>query len=178
MKKTIVFLCAAFALLCVSFNASAQFAAPIMRHGTDLVDQNGHKLTDNEIIDLVGADIYGETVVGARKQMRAGTGLIIGGGVTLAAGLAGCFYAGYEFGQSGMTDVKEYMKQNETVAGIYFASYAVSAVGALALGGGLAFHFVGKSRLNWAEEQCNDAISHVILDFGPTANGAGLVLRF
>ena len=178
MKKIIVFLSAAFALLCVSFNASAQFAAPILRHGTDLVDQTGHALTDNEIIDLVGADIYGETVVGARKQMRAGTGLIIGGGVTLAAGIAGAAFIGYRYYMSDSKNFKDYIAQNSSDAAVYLASSAVSAVGALCLGGGLAFHFVGKSRLNWVEEQCNDAISQVILDFGPTANGAGLVLRF
>ena len=63
------------ALLCLTQNANAQYA----RKGADLVSQNGFTLSDPEIISIVGNDVFDQTVIGARKQYKAGKGLITGG---------------------------------------------------------------------------------------------------
>ena len=65
----------------------AQFAGPIVRKDANLVDRNGNILSDEDIIGLVGSDIFEETVVGARRQLRAGKGLLIGGAAGIGTGL-------------------------------------------------------------------------------------------
>ena len=51
------------ALLCLTQNAHAQYA----RKGADLVSQNGFTLSDQEIINIVGNDVFDQTVIGALR---------------------------------------------------------------------------------------------------------------
>ena len=89
------------ALLCLTQNANAQYA----RKGADLVSQNGFTLSDQEIISIVGNDVFDQTVVGARKQYKAGKSLITGGVLGICAGLAGAVYTGYKAGKAGYNDL-------------------------------------------------------------------------
>ena len=76
------------ALLCFGAqNVSAQYASPIVRKGADLVDRNGTPLTDSQIAEIVGTDVYTQTVVGARKQVKAGRALIWGGAAGMTVGV-------------------------------------------------------------------------------------------
>ena len=89
------------AFLCLAQSANAQYA----RKGADLVNQNGVVLSDQDIIDLVGGNIFDETVIGARKQYKAGKSLITGGLVG-SMGNAGsfvnvCEYAGLQGSAEG-----------------------------------------------------------------------------
>ena len=90
------------ALLCLTQNANAQYA----RDGYHIVNQNGVALSNQEIIDLVGVDVYEQTVLGAWKQYKAGKSLITGGIIGIGAGLAGAFVTGYQAGKAGYNDLQ------------------------------------------------------------------------
>ena len=74
------------AFLCLTQNANAQYVQ-IHRDGAGFVDNAGITLSDQELIDLVGDDVYFDTVVGARKQYNAGRRLIRGGAISAGIGL-------------------------------------------------------------------------------------------
>jgi hypothetical protein len=95
------------ALLCLTQNANAQYA----RKGADLVSQNGVVLSDQDIVNLVGSDVFEQTVVGARKQYKAGKSLITGGIIGIGAGLAGAFVTGYKAGKAGYNDMQTSLKR-------------------------------------------------------------------
>ena len=50
------------------------------------MNQDGRRLSDDELIDLIGEDIYFNTVVGARKQYNVGRKLLVGGLIGMGAG--------------------------------------------------------------------------------------------
>ena len=82
MRKIAILCGLVAAFLCIAQSANAQYA----RKGANLVDQNKVVLSDQALIMLVGNDIYEQTVIGARKQYKAGNGLIWGGVAGIAAG--------------------------------------------------------------------------------------------
>ena len=178
MKKLFVICVLLVASLGFAQEVKAQYAGPITRQDANLVDQSGHILTDSEIIGLVGNDIFEETVVGARRQLQAGKALIIGGAAGIGTGLVFAVFSGVE-----MAKCRDNARNNRSYnygpgAGLYLCSVAFTSLGTLALGGGIAFRSIGKSRLGWVANQCNPASGSVTLEWTATPAGAGIVMRF
>ena len=156
------------ALLCLTQNANAQYA----RKGADLVSQNGFTLSDQEIISIVGNDVFDQTVVGARKQYKAGKGLITGGVLGICAGLAGAVYTGYN------NDLTTAVGDDASIAALYLGSTALTSAGGAALSGGIILKTIGKKRLDWVAEEVNRVSGNVTLNVGATPNGFGIALNF
>ena len=72
MRKALILCGFVAAFLCLAQNANAQIAGPIHRDGAFLADQRGNILSNQEVLTLVGQDIYNQTYVGAQKQRKAG----------------------------------------------------------------------------------------------------------
>jgi len=185
MKKLFVICVLLAASLGFAQEAKAQFAGPITRQKANLVDQSGHILTDSEIIGLVGNDIFEETVVGARRQLKAGKGLIIGGAAGIGTGLVFAVFTGVAMANNSAQydrDMRDGRRDDFYTYGyapaLYFCSVAFTSLGLTALGGGIAFRAIGKSRLGWVAEQCNPRSGGVTLEWSATPAGAGIVMRF
>ena len=162
------------ALLCLTQNANAQYA----RKGADLVSQNGVVLSDQDIVNLVGSDVFEQTVVGARKQYKAGKSLITGGIIGIGAGLAGAFVTGYKAGKAGYNDMQTALSDDGSIAALYLASAAAASIGSAALTGGIVMKIIGNKRLDWVSEEANRVSGNVSLNVGATPNGMGIVLNF
>ena len=178
MKKLFVICVLLAASLGFAQEARAQFAGPITRQDANLVDQSGHILTDSEIIALVGNDIYEETVVGARRQLQAGKALIIGGAASIGTGLVFAVFSGVEMARNRQNYRNNRSYNFGPGAGLYLCSVAFTSLGTLALGGGVAFRSIGKSRLGWVANQCNPASGSVTLEWSANPAGAGFVMHF
>lgn len=162
------------ALLCLTQNANAQYA----RKGADLVSQNGVTLSDQDIMNIVGNDVFDQTVIGARKQYKAGKGLITGGIIGIGAGLAGAFITGYKAGKAGYNDLETALSNDGSIAAMYLASTAAASLGSAALSGGIILKTIGKKRLDWVSEEANRASANVSLNVGAAPHGMGIVLNF
>ena len=162
------------ALLCLTQNANAQYA----RKGADLVSQNGVVLSDQDIVNLVGSDVFEQTVVGARKQYKAGKSLITGGIIGIGAGLAGAFVTGYKAGKAGYNDMQTALSDDGSIAALYLASAAAASLGSAALTGGIVMKIIGNKRLDWVSEEADRVSGNVSLNVGATPNGMGIVLNF
>ena len=160
------------AFLCFAQNAEAQYA----RKGANLVDPAGTVLSDQAIINAVGNDIYEQTVIGARKQYKAGKALITGGILGVGAGVAGAVLTGVKIGKAGYSDVETAVQQDPAIAAMYLGSTAIMSLGFTAISGGIVFKTIGKKRLNWVADQANGV--NMTYQFGPTPNGMGLSVRF
>ena len=172
MKKIAILCGLVAAFLCFAQNADAQYA----RKGANLVDPAGIVLSDQAIINAVGNDIYEQTVIGARKQYKAGKALITGGFLGIGAGVAGSILTGVKIGKAGYSDVETAVQQDPSIAALYLGSSAIMSLGFTAISGGIVFKTIGKKRLNWVADQANGA--DLTYQFGPTPNGMGLTLRF
>ena len=53
------------AFLCIVQSANAQYATSLHRAKGNLVDSRGLILSDNDVLNLIGDEIYNETYVGA-----------------------------------------------------------------------------------------------------------------
>lgn len=174
MKRFAILCGLVAAFLCLAQNANAQYA----RKGADLVDQNKVVLSDQDIINLVGNDVFDQTVVGARKQYKAGKGLITGGIIGIGAGLAGAFITGYKAGKAGYNDLETALSNDGSIAAMYLASTAAASLGGAALSGGIILKTIGKKRLDWVSEEANRVSGNVSLNVGATPHGMGIVLNF
>ena len=186
MKK-IQFLCGLVAaFLGLAQNANAQYIPnQIHRDGAGFVDEHHRALSDGELIDAVGLDIYEETILGARKQYSAGRKLITGGAIGMGAGLLGTLTgvalvaAGgatyYEYGQTRY----EIYDEGYAVAGAAFLLLGASALaaGSAALTAGIPLKVIGQSRLNWVENDYNERQAYT-LHVGAAPHGVGLTLNF
>ena len=184
MKKLLVFCILLAACMGFSQEVKAQFSGPIVRKDANLVDRNGSILTDEDIIGLVGQDIFEETVVGARRQLRAGKGLIIGGAAGIGTGLVFAVFTGVAMANNSaqhdrdMRDGRRDVYTYGYAPALYFCSVAFTSLGLTALGGGIAFRAIGKGRLGWVADQCNSHKTVATLEWSATPAGAGLVMRF
>ena len=182
-----------FFVICILLAASlgfaqemkAQFAGPIVRKDANLVDRNGNILSDEDIIGLVGSDVFEETVVGARRQLKAGKGLIIGGAAGIGIGLVFAVFTGVAMANNSAQydrDMRDGRRDDFYTYGyapaLYFCSVAFTSLGLTALGGGIAFRAIGKGRLGWVADQCNSHKTVATLEWSATPAGAGLVMRF
>ena len=180
--KRITILCGLVAaLLCLTQNASAQYA----RKGANIVDKSGYILSDSQLINIVGQDVFDQTVVGARKQYKAGKKLIWGGVAGIVAGIAGSVYSIVKLNDAGYTnvdltspdDLKVILDNDPSIAFMYLGSSALVGVGGTAFTAGVVLKTIGKKRLNWVEDQANAARGYS-LNVGATPNGMGLYLTF
>ena len=194
MKKIAILCGLVAALLCLAQRANAQYVQ-IHRDGAGFVDNRGMHLSNQEIRDLVGEDVYFDTVVGAQKQYRIGRNLIRGGAITAGAGLVSALtgvaliaansedrlvvhndpqYYGYR--ERVYTDEDEFA----TATGALFlvGGYLAMFTGATLLEVGIPLKIIGQSRLNWVENDYNDYSRNVSLHVGAAPNGVGLTLKF
>ena len=175
MKKFAIVCGFVAALLCFSAqNASAQYASPIVRKGADLVDRNGVALTESQIIEIVGADVYNQTVAGAHKQVKTGRGLIWGGAAGMAVGAAATV-TGVVLANT-VRDVKGELMKDQGIA-IALVGGVVAGLGSLAFNIGMPLYFIGSGRLNWVANQATNAVSYNY-KFGLTPNGVGFAMNF
>ena len=189
--KRFAFLCGLVAaLICLTQRAEAQYIQ-IHRDGAGFVDDRGAALSNQEVRDLVGDDVYFDTVVGASKQYRIGGNLIRSGAITLGAGLlsalsgAALFVAnGPESPSSRYSQYQErpYYERDEAAytggALLLAGGYVAMFVGGALLEAGVPLRIIGQSRLNWVENDFNDNSRNVSLHVGTAPHGVGLTLRF
>lgn len=129
---------------------------------------SGRRLSDQELHDLIGDAMYYETYLSAQRQRRVGLPFVIAGAGVMAAGVA------------LSTTYAIVSKQNDPFDDPPFvAGEIIAGVGSLALGAGIAFHFIGKGRLKWIAEDCNRRNGYAtVWQFGSTPNGIGLSIQF
>ena len=193
MKKIVILAIAAAAFIASSVVANAQYRpSSLSRHLAGFEDENGHELTDQEVFQLIGEDIYNETYRGASKQYKTGRTLIIVGAATAGAGLVGtiagavatvnAMYQGhvttYQTKNGQHVIMNYYYTAAPAVVG--FAGGVVLLTGGVAcLSAGIPLNVIGKKRLEWiANEYNHQAVSGANLRFGLTNYGAGVVLNF
>ena len=182
MKKVLILSGLVAAFLCLAQNANAQYAGPIHREGANLADQRGNILTDQEVLTLIGQDIYDQTYVGAQKQRKAGKALIwsgagglVGGTVLYGVGLSKI--AGEVNQNSSKDEIQTALEKHPGSAGMVLGGTLLMAAGAIALDAGIPLAIIGKKRLNWIADDYN-ARKGVAYQVGATPNGVGIALRF
>ena len=178
--KRIALLCGIIAaLVCLTQSASAQYA----RKGANIVDKSGYVLADSQLINIVGQDVFDQTVVGARKQIKSGNGLLWGGILGIAGGIAGAVFTGVKMNEAGYTqisgydDIKDLVENDPGIAAMYLGSTALMSLGGTAFTAGVVLKTIGKKRLNWVKDQANAAKGYS-LNVGTTPNGMGLYVTF
>ncbi len=184
MKKVLILCGIAATFLCLTQTANAQYLPDrIHRDGADFVDGRGRTLSDADLIEAVGADVFEETVIGARKQYRAGRTLLISGIAGLGAGVTGLLVgaglvAAAEPRQSSNGDVY-FQDEDMAIAGggVVLLASVVTALGGTALSAGIPLKVIGQSRLNWVENSYNERQA-ASFHLGATPNGVGLAVRF
>ena len=190
MKKIAILCGLVAALLCLTQSAKAQYIQ-IHRDGAGFVDNRGVALSNQEVHDLVGDDVYFDTVVGASKQYRVGGNLIRSGAITLGAGLLSAL-GGAALLVSNSPDSpssryyqyqeRPYYEGDEAAfaggAVLLTGGYIAMFVGGALLEAGIPLRIIGQSRLNWVENDFNDNVSNVSLHVGAAPHGVGLTLRF
>ena len=183
MRNLTIFCGLVAAFLCLAQNANAQYLpAQIHRDGDGFVDEHRRGLSDSELIDAIGIDIFEDTVIGARKQYNAGRKLITGGAIAAGAGLLSWL--------GGMASIAAAGATQRSNGELYFEDDALAVGGALmivsggiamslgscALSAGIPLKVIGQSRLNWVENDYNDR--NYSLHVGAAPHGVGLTLNF
>jgi hypothetical protein len=183
--KRIAILCGmAAAFLCLSQNAKAQYLPDrIHREKDHFVNESGAVLSDQELIDAVGADIFHETIEGARKQYRTGQKLFVSGLAGVGVGIVGIVGGSAIIGAAGPHQVADQQVTFDdedlalTGAAVLTIGTIATVLGGTALTVGIPFKAVGQSRLNWVENDYNERQGYT-LRLGATPHGAGLTLNF
>ena len=172
------------AFLCLAQNANAQYLpGQIHREKAAFVDEHGRELSDSELIDAIGADVFEQTVVGARKQYKAGRSLLISGIASMGVGMAGMLGGAALIGSAGPHENANHQyyfddEQKAATGGAFvLIGSLVTALGGTALSAGIPLKSIGQSRLNWVENDYNERRGHA-LHVGATPNGIGLALKF
>lgn len=187
------------ALLCSAgcWTASAQWAPESLNYGWGHLRDGKHKLSDLEVQEIIGQDIYQQTYVSARKQYKAGLGLLIGGG---AVSLGGMIITGRsesfvkdkgkkaiwtlvkESWNKGEIDGSHMDQAAEDIAkGLvwYFCGAGISYVGTIVLRVGIPIFIVGSKRLDWIADDYNERHQQTpVLEMTATPYGPGLRLSF
>ena len=184
MKKALILSGLVAAFLCLTQNANAQYLpAQIHRDGASFVDERGRTLSDSELIDAVGVDIFTETVIGARKQYTAGRKLLVSGIAGLGVGVAGILGGTAIVAAAGphknANDEIYFDDEDKAMTGgaVILLGSVAAALGGTALSIGIPLKAIGQSRLNWVENDYNERQGSA-LHLGATPNGVGLALRF
>ena len=151
-----------------------------------LVDEHGHKLSDREVLEAIGDEIYDETYRGACKQYKAGNALIKGGVAGMIAGsaisltslvlsLTGEIVINPETYEVKQVDPSTAIGLIGVGSGLY-----VSMLGAVVLSAGIPLKTIGYKRLSWVAENYNESQDrrNYSLRFGAGKYGTGLVVNF
>ncbi len=156
MKRFLILCGLVAALMCLAQNANAQYA----RKGANIVDPQGKVLSDKSLAELVGNDIYEQTVIGARKQFKAGKKLITGGIIGIGVGFAGVVAAAVKMQDAGYEgDWEAAIENDPSVAGLYLLGAGATSLGCSAVSAGIVLKTIGKKRLNWVADQCGVGIA-------------------
>ena len=156
--KHIISIITIIILSAITFTANAQYANRIHRDKMSFVTDKGVRLSDNELIDIIGMDTFSETVIGARDQYHAGCNLIWGGSLALFSGII-CL----------VNDVPD------SDFGAFLTSTFIYG-GCATIDAGIVLFIIGKSRLNWVESYANS--KNYSVNVGPTSNGFGISMKF
>ena len=169
----------------LTHNANAQYLpAQIHRDRADFVDNRGVVLSDQELIGLIGEDVFFDTVVGARKQYTVGRKLVVSGAAGLGVGLAGILGGTAMIAAAGPTQENDgtvYFENDDLAVGgaaVMILGSIATALGGTALSIGIPFKAIGQGRLNWVENEYNDRARNYSLHVGSAPHGMGLTLTF
>ena len=177
MKRITLFLCLLMAFLCIAQSANAQYATSLHREKGNLVDGRGLILSDNEVLNLIGEEIYNETYVGAKKQCKAGRALIWSGAAGMLAGAGMMLYGQYLFTDSPYMDGLGTKTQGIVGYALCWGGLLLELTGSAALDAGVPLAIIGKKRLDWVADNYNGGVN-LTYHVGATPNGFGLTLRF
>ena len=184
MRRILIISGLVAAFLSLAQNANAQYRpARIHRDRADFVDEYRRILSDSELIDAVGVDIYEETIIGARKQYTMGRKLVVSGVAGLGVGIAGIVGGAAIIASAGphknANDEVYFDDEDKAATGglVAVIGSVATALGGTALTVGIPLKVIGQSRLNWVENDYNDR-QRISLNVGATPNGIGLALRF
>ena len=185
MKKILIISGIIAAFLCLSQNADAQYRPnQIHRDGASFVDGRGQTLSDSELIDAIGENIFQETVIGARKQYTVGRKLLISGIAGTGVGVAGILGGAALIAAAGphqnTNNEVHFDDPDKAEAGAVVLALGTiaTALGGTALSAGIPLKVIGQSRLNWVENDFNERSHDVTARFGATPSGVGLAVRF
>jgi len=130
-------------------------------HG-DVVTAGGRKLSEYELDEIFGPDLY-DSVKGGMRMRNVGKGLLIPGAICLGASLA--------FVIAGSVEANADM----VLAGSVLTVFGVPLTAA-----GVPLYCVGKGRAKRAVSEYNAMYGHreVSFNVGPTRNGFGVYLSF
>ena len=191
MKKIIVLVIAAVAFIASSVVANAQYRpSALSQHRAGFEDENGHTLTDQEVFELIGEDVYNQTYVGATKQYKTGKILTIVGAATTGVGLVGTIagsvatayaiengHVTYET-KNGKRVVKDFDNKAALAAVGFAGGVALLAAGDICLSVGIPLQIIGKKRLDWIATEYNHSNYSANIRFGAGQYGTGVVLSF
>ena len=183
--KRIAILCGLVAaFLSFAQSAKAQYLpTQIHRDKATFVDERGRTLSDSELVNAVGAEIFTETVIGARKQYTAGRKLLISGIAGAGVGVAGILGGTAMVAAAGPhkdADDKLYFDdEDKAVTGsvVVMLGTIATAMAGTALTVGIPLKVIGQSRLNWVENDYNERQGYT-LHLGTAPSGVGLTVTF
>ena len=179
-------LCTITLLIAAGCFVSAQTRAPLDRRLGNLVDGEGIVLTDAEVLDLIGDQVFNETYLGAKKQYTDGHRLIWIGATEMLVGLGATVVGLSSIMQDlgGIVHLK-YSEQEVRHDGIN-AKWAVilveggsllASLGIVFFNTGIPLSIIGKNRLEWIADNYNSN-RNLTWSVGATPNGVGVVLKF
>ena len=186
MKKALILCGIVAAFLCFARNANAQYVTTLQRDHGNLIDQRGNLLSDVEIRNLVGDDIFNETYVGAKKQYAAGRKLVWGGAAGTVVGIGAMVGGQYLFanntywaGNEDNPQTLHFSDEEKGKLGLVLCAggLLMTRLSSIALEVGIPFYVIGKKRLDWVADNYNTGVN-LTCHVGATPNGFGLALQF
>ncbi|MDY6320915.1 MAG: hypothetical protein VZR28_04070 [Candidatus Cryptobacteroides sp.] len=139
--------------------------------GGDLVDSEGNVIKPEDIRFYIGNQIYEDTYVGARKQLRSGKTLVWIGAPVAVAGIV-MMIAGLN---SMEYDDGEYYDY-----GLYSAGLLAGLAGSTCIDVGIPLLVIGKKRLEWIADDYNGRLhgSRRQPYISTSSKGFGIALNF
>lgn len=143
----------------------------IRYRGGDLVDSKGNVIKPEDIRFYIGNQIYEDTYVGARKQLRSGKTLVWIGAPVAVAGIV-MMIAGLN---SMEYDDGEYYDY-----GLYSAGLLAGLAGSTCIDVGIPLLVIGKKRLEWIADDYNGRLhgSRRQPYISTSSKGFGIALNF
>lgn len=155
---------------------------------------NGRELSDWEIRQVIGDEIFNETYAPALRQRRAGLILVpigavltgVGGLVTIIGAATMGSTVNYSSTSTPGTWEQDasgrirYYGRSVASASTLLAGVGLFTAGSLTLGAGIPLLVIGQRRLNWVEDAANEKLSQkgASLNLSSSPNGFGLCLAF
>ena len=177
MKRITLYFFLFATFLCLAQRANAQYATDVHQKHGKLVDGGGVVLSDSDVLNLIGDEVYHKTYLGAKKQCKVGRTLIWSGAAGMVAGMGMMMW-----GQELFTD-SPYMQgigtETEGKVGLALCvgGLLVHSLGSAALNVGIPLSIVGNKRLDWVVDNYNGG-SNLTVKVGAAPNGFGLTVRF